>query len=705
MILEIKNCNNIDFGKISIEEGKLNIKYAINGTGKSTIAHALEKKEKEELEDLKPFKYIGDNEEEHSPSIMVNKEISKVAIFDENYINSYIFQKDEVLENSFEILVRTPKYDEHMEEINKLVSSITMAFKDDEEINKLVDDLSKFDDCFGKAKSGYSKAGDLGKGLAKGNKLEEIPTELKEYTPYLKSDKGSVRWLKWQAEGKEYLDIGEKCPYCVSEITTPKDIILKISQEYDTKYLAALGKVIEIFKSLSHYFNEDTKNAINSIVVNTSGITNEQIGFLKSIKEETNRLKETLISLKYMGFGTFKDIDVDKIVDELEMKKINIDFYPKLKSEYTINKLTKINASLQDVIDKAGKLVGQIIQQKKLIQETIQKYKKAINDFLSTAGYKYNVDIIPDKDDTYKLVLVSICNLESTILVKDHLSYGERNAFALVLFMYQVLKENTDLIILDDPISSFDSNKKYAILKMLFMGKNSLRGKTVLMMTHDFEPVIDSIYNMKHYFQPAPVASFLGNINGILEEKPINKVDIKSFIEICNDNMRESTDILHKLIYLRRYLEITQSKGPTWQMTSNVFHKNREIPTIHVAGEDPRNMTPEEFMEAQSEIQRYIEEFDYNTVYKRVKDKQELINVYNECKSGYEKVQIYRLLFDGDQENGSALKKYVDATFHVQNDYLFQLNPREFKIVPQYILDFCDSAVAAISENKGIATV
>ena len=45
--------------------------------------------------------------------------------------------------------------------------------------------------------------------------------------------------------------------------------------------------------------------------------------------------------------------------------------------------------------------------------------------------------------------------------VKSRLSYGERNAFALVLFMYSQLKENADLIILDDPISSFDKNKKY----------------------------------------------------------------------------------------------------------------------------------------------------------------------------------------------------------------------------------------------------
>lgn len=43
MNITIKSCNNIKEGKISVEKNKLNIKYGINGTGKSTIASAIEK--------------------------------------------------------------------------------------------------------------------------------------------------------------------------------------------------------------------------------------------------------------------------------------------------------------------------------------------------------------------------------------------------------------------------------------------------------------------------------------------------------------------------------------------------------------------------------------------------------------------------------------------------------------------------------------
>jgi hypothetical protein len=41
MEIKIQNCNNITLGKVEIKENTLNIKYAINGTGKSTISKAI----------------------------------------------------------------------------------------------------------------------------------------------------------------------------------------------------------------------------------------------------------------------------------------------------------------------------------------------------------------------------------------------------------------------------------------------------------------------------------------------------------------------------------------------------------------------------------------------------------------------------------------------------------------------------------------
>lgn len=60
MLLKIKNCNNIDSAEIKIEPEKLNIKYAINGTGKSTIVKAITAfcyDDAQKKAELVPFKY------------------------------------------------------------------------------------------------------------------------------------------------------------------------------------------------------------------------------------------------------------------------------------------------------------------------------------------------------------------------------------------------------------------------------------------------------------------------------------------------------------------------------------------------------------------------------------------------------------------------------------------------------------------------
>ena len=71
----IKNCNNIKEALITIEQGNLNIKFAINGTGKSTIAKALLNKEKD-LSLLKPFG------KEEIPYVECNPKFNNVELFD-----------------------------------------------------------------------------------------------------------------------------------------------------------------------------------------------------------------------------------------------------------------------------------------------------------------------------------------------------------------------------------------------------------------------------------------------------------------------------------------------------------------------------------------------------------------------------------------------------------------------------------------------
>ena len=92
MRLTIKNCNNIENGEFDIIEGRLNIKYAINGTGKSTISKAIDAfvtNNQEKKHSLLPFKYYG-NEEGNLPELIGYDRFTKIAIFNEKYIEDYV---------------------------------------------------------------------------------------------------------------------------------------------------------------------------------------------------------------------------------------------------------------------------------------------------------------------------------------------------------------------------------------------------------------------------------------------------------------------------------------------------------------------------------------------------------------------------------------------------------------------------------------
>ena len=79
------------------------------------------------------------------------------------------------------------------------------------------------------------------------------------------------------------------------------------------------------------------------------------------------------------------------------------------------------------------------------------------------SGIPYEVSV--DISDKLAFTHLRYKNTEENIGdVKNTLSYGEFNAVALCLFALEEIKKENSLIVLDDPISSYDSEKRAAIL-------------------------------------------------------------------------------------------------------------------------------------------------------------------------------------------------------------------------------------------------
>lgn len=691
MDIRLTNCNNISSATVSVTEGRLNIKYAINGTGKSTVSKAIEasaKNDEAALKSLTPYHFIGDNDPEHTPSVSGLPANTKIAVFDESYVEKYVFQEDELLKNSFEIFVKTENYEQRLSEINNLVSNVRMIFDENPELDSLLTAVTEFISVFGNARSGIANNGALVKGMSKGNLIRNIPAGLEDYSAFL-TDTQNSKWLKWQSNGRTFMELGDKCPFCAGELAPRREKIDRINREYDAKTIEHLSKILDLFERLGHYFSEETNAAVREITRNVQGLTDEQKNYLVEIKRQVEIFNAKLSQLKRIGFDSLKD--VDRLAETIPGYKIDMQFLGHLRSQTTEEKVAVINASVDRLIEEVGRLQGAINQQKIEIQRTVERYNSEINDFLRNAGYNYTVSIDETSDHSYKLLLKIGEGNIAVSGVRSHLSFGERNAFALVLFMYQAIYNQADFIILDDPISSFDKNKKFAILDMLFVRGGSLRGKTALLLTHDFEPVIDAIYNHPNFFEGTPVVHFMENNDGALSETVIQKENILSSIQIADNNISNSDHVISKLIYLRRRIEITKGKNNAWHLLSNLFHK-RQTPTIG-DGDDGEAMTDEAFTEGSEYIRKFIQEFDYNQLLVTVSNREEMISLFHRVQSNYEKLQIYRLIFDATEEN-HILRKFLNETYHVENDYLFQLNPLEFNTVPGYIIAQCEHALA-----------
>lgn len=239
---------------------------------------------------------------------------------------------------------------------------------------------------------------------------------------------------------------------------------------------------------------------------------------------------------------------------------------------------------------------------------------------------------------------------------------------------------------------------------MLFKDPGYLKGRTVLLLTHEFGTVVDTVHTMKRIFRPISTAAFLSTRNGTLREQPIDSEDIKAFPDIAQKNIAESQDSLNKLIYLRRLIEFENSKNDAWQLLSNVFHVgngSRDTPIKYVGNSVEMPMTQDEIQKGTDEIREFIPDFDYQTEYQRMENQNLLVSLYDSTEANYEKLQIYRLIFI-ERPINLVVQKFVNETYHVENDYIFQLDPRIYDTVPQYIIDICDQAINEIRESQPV---
>lgn len=690
--IKLRHCNSISEGNISLRRGSLNIKYGPNGIGKSTIARALELRiaGNERLDELTPFKHKSQKSGPR-PSIEGADSIQSVMTFNDDYVLQFVFQRDEVLKNSFEIFINTVEFQEGLAQIESNFESLKQTFEDEAEFSEALDSFTELRDAFNVTKGGaVAKTSKGYKALSVGGKLKNIPEQLRGYEGFLHSDNPAA-WITWQSKGKEFLELSDNCPFC-SVASIDKQTATKVSQEYESAAVKNMSLLRNVIDRLGRYFASSDLEKLNDLTTSISGVSPEQDSFLVTLRSQVETLLTKLSAVKGLSFHALRD--EENIAGVLGELKIDLKYLPALNSEATQSVVRLINEKLDDVAAQIDDVRRRIGEQKTRVERLIRRNQDDINAFLKSAGYRYTVRIEPN-ESTYRMLLEhedAPGHIESAA---SHLSYGEKNAFALVLFMHDVQHKKPDLVVLDDPVSSFDKTKKFAILHQLFHGKNSLRDTTSLLLTHDIEPAVDIVRTTGQFIAANPVVHFLSGRSGQLAEKPIHATDIKTFSEVCDENISSSTDQIVQCIYLRRRFEVHGARGDEYELISSVLHA-RAVPTRKLATGEHVPLDESEVAAATAEVRKYIPDFDYDQLATESKNRESLKARFTATDVGYEKVQLFRMLLALDPESfkgDEVFTKFVNETYHIENEYVMQLNPKEFDAVPEFVIAACTTLV------------
>lgn len=434
----------------------------------------------------------------------------------------------------------------------------------------------------------------------------------------------------------------------------------------------------------------------------------ENKAFLACIKADAEGLKAKLEKIQQLNYSFLKNEEKD--ADYFEGLKIHVELLEKMNSQFAVERINSINAVLDVLSSKVRDIQIAIGRQSAALRKSIKASMAEMNAFLESAGFPYEISIA-SPDGTRCAVSLKPRGLDVNVEdLKSHLSYGERNSLAIALFSAQVKSEKPDMVVLDDPISSFDQNKKYAILQRLFSkSKGVCRGITTLLLTHDFETLI--MIGKVHRSLLCNTSCFYArNDGGELSLIPVEDVDFNSAVQCFKAIVASDASLPYRIALARRAVEIAYGKAPAWHVLSSLMHC-REVATMR-----EQELTDEEWKEAKKQLEDIgLKDFNYQDSLSRLENA-ELLSVYDQAPSPVEKICAFRLIADNNAGEMSqvcnranideTVFKFANEYFHIENLMAYQFDPVKFNTVPAGIIETCNKLIAGFKvqlERQAVA--
>ena len=316
------------------------------------------------------------------------------------------------------------------------------------------------------------------------------------------------------------------------------------------KEIANIKDEMELLKNV--YMDQAYQALINSIddhettcpACNTKGIHN--------LKEIFNQKKKIYEECNKSLFGNFKfsnNIEKEKQIEKLI--KLAKDFDGKEIAELII---CDVNNERRSNIIENLKQIEEKNKEIEKMQEKLQKYytniKKEEKDIKLYFENRFDIEKLEFDDNENKIIVTFKRNV-------DTYSEGEIHLIILLFKLYEFKINDSDILIIDDPLTSYDLINQY---KTLFEIVNTASAeKKILIFTHNIEMI--NIINSQdsgtfryQYIEKYLNKLYLKNIDmnatgSILSLNNLLDLDSEKYLKLVIEREKEENDEYHKVFH------------------------------------------------------------------------------------------------------------------------------------------------------------
>ena len=446
--------NEIDFSR----EG-ISVIYGPNGTGKTSLVKVLSSDKGTKVK----YTYDGKEYTDGSQFFVINDQNNRNIIQGET--------KDFLLGDDIKKEFELQEYIAN--EYNRLCTESISILKSNYSVSS---SSSKSIDCFSEWTSIQNIIKDLMNNRTKGSKtgVDTYILELEKHTQITIPD--------YEQAKLDYIisDLSEKNPL-IAEIET-----IDTSKLANNSHIKEIEENTEAIKILSRFSYKD-----QCIVCDSNGIDSENLlnkksknkeEIIKTLDAKTKKIVEKIIdNISEKDPFRIKDIILGAIetgnLNDVLLLKESIKEYKKIFANKVIKELVQLYKS-SDIKIKNEEYQKLINQKPDITEEDFLYIEQIISNNMSK-----KLQIIRDDKKNMKIVLE---NKDFLGINREELplSSGEQNFLSLTFEFLKAKNSDKPIIILDDPISSFDSIYKnkiaYAIVKIL-------QNKKRVILTHNVD--------------------------------------------------------------------------------------------------------------------------------------------------------------------------------------------------------------------------